>query len=150
MTAFQRIQNVLGQVLNANTYKYCNNNLCLGWEKRDCPSLLRQYLCHSSKIHKLLLNFFTYSLSLKIQETSTKACRDRTRGNGFKQKEGWFRLVIRKKFFFVRMVRLWIRLPRELVDATSLEVFQPRLDGLLSNLVSESVPAHGRGGGTRW
>ncbi|KFV99377.1 hypothetical protein N327_06891, partial [Fulmarus glacialis] len=55
--------------------------------------------------------------------------------NGFKQKEGRFRLDIRKKFFTIRVVRHWNRLPREVVDAPSLEVFEARLDGALSNLV---------------
>ncbi|KGL87321.1 hypothetical protein N301_04949, partial [Charadrius vociferus] len=55
--------------------------------------------------------------------------------NGFKMKEGRFRLDIRKKFFTVRVVRHWNRLPREAVDALSLEVFKARLDGALSNLV---------------
>jgi len=65
----------------------------------------------------------------------TKACSDRTRGNGFKLKEGRFRLDIRKKFFTMRVARPWPRLPREAVAAPSLEVFQARLDGALSNLV---------------
>ncbi|KFW73590.1 hypothetical protein AS28_12144, partial [Pygoscelis adeliae] len=55
--------------------------------------------------------------------------------NGFKLKEGRFRLAIRKKFFTVRVVRHWNRFPREVVDAPSLEVFKARLDGALSNLV---------------
>ncbi|KFP56873.1 hypothetical protein N323_06948, partial [Cathartes aura] len=55
--------------------------------------------------------------------------------NGFKLKEGRFRLYIRKKFFTVRVVRHWNRLPREVVDAPSLEAFKARLDGALSNLV---------------
>ncbi|KFM11773.1 hypothetical protein AS27_15269, partial [Aptenodytes forsteri] len=46
-----------------------------------------------------------------------------------------FRLDIRKKFFTKRVVRYWNRLPIEVVDAPSLEVFKARLDGPLSNLV---------------
>ncbi|KFW70780.1 hypothetical protein AS28_06763, partial [Pygoscelis adeliae] len=55
--------------------------------------------------------------------------------NGFKLKKGRFRLDTRKKFFTMRVVRHWKRLPREVMDAPSLEVFKARLDGALSNLV---------------
>ncbi|KFW07787.1 hypothetical protein N326_10027, partial [Eurypyga helias] len=54
--------------------------------------------------------------------------------NGFKLKAGRFRLDIRKKFFPERVVKDWDRLPREAVDAPSLEVFKARLDEALSNL----------------
>ena len=57
------------------------------------------------------------------------------RGNGFKLKEGRCRLDIRKKFFTVRVVRPWNRLPKLAVNAPSLEAFKDRLDGALSNLV---------------
>jgi len=60
---------------------------------------------------------------------------DRRRGNGFKLKEGRFRLGIRKKFFTTRVVKHWKRLSREAVAALSLAVFKVKLDGALSNLV---------------
>jgi len=42
---------------------------------------------------------------------------------------------IRKKLFTVRVVKQRHRLPREVVDAPSLETFKARLDGALSNLL---------------
>ena len=62
-------------------------------------------------------------------------CGDRTRGNSFKIKEGRFELDIRKKSFAVRMVRQWNRLPRNVVEALSLETFRVRLDPALDNLI---------------
>jgi len=62
-------------------------------------------------------------------------CCDRTRGNGFKLKEGRFRWDIRMRFFTMRVVKHWNRLPREAVAAPSLEAFKVRLDGALNNLV---------------
>ncbi|KFQ32429.1 hypothetical protein N332_04894, partial [Mesitornis unicolor] len=55
--------------------------------------------------------------------------------NGFKLEEDRFRLGNRNKFFTVSVVSHWHRLPREVVDAPSLEVFKARLDGALSSLV---------------
>jgi len=42
---------------------------------------------------------------------------------------------MRKKFFTMRVLRHWSRLPREVVDTPSLAVFKGGLDGALSNLI---------------
>ena len=42
-------------------------------------------------------------------------------------------MVVRKTSFIIRVVKLWHRLPREVVDAPSLETLKVRLDRALSN-----------------
>jgi len=66
----------------------------------------------------------------------SRACCDRARGNGFKLREGRFRLAVRKNYFFYdEGGEHCNRLPREVVNAPSLETFKVRLDGALSNLI---------------
>jgi len=65
----------------------------------------------------------------------SRACSNRTKGNGFQLKEGRFRLDIRKESFTPRVVKHCNVLPREVVDAPPLETFMVMLDRALSNLV---------------
>ena len=60
---------------------------------------------------------------------------DRTGGKGFKLRQNRFRFNIRSKFFTQRVVMHWNRLPKEVVDAPSLEAFKARLDVALGSLV---------------
>ena len=53
---------------------------------------------------------------------------DRTRRNGFQMRRGRFGLDMRRKFFTQKGVTHWNNLPREAVDATSLEALKARLD----------------------
>ena len=63
----------------------------------------------------------------------TQVDSDGPRGNGFKLKEEGLDWMSGESSLCV--ARCWNRLPREGVDAPSLEVFKARLDGALGSLI---------------
>ncbi|KFQ74535.1 hypothetical protein N335_12491, partial [Phaethon lepturus] len=125
----------------------------LEWVKRRVTKMIRgmEHLCYEDRLRELGLfslgkrslwghliaafQYFKGAYKKDGDRLFSRACCDRTRGNGVKLKEGRFRLDRRKKFFTARVVKPWHRLPREVVDAAPLETSQVRLDGALSNLI---------------
>ncbi|KFQ67427.1 hypothetical protein N335_13692, partial [Phaethon lepturus] len=116
-------------------------NMIRGMEHLSCEDRLKELGLLSLGKRRLWGDFIAACQYLKGvykkdgDRLFSRACCDRTRGNGFKLKEGRFRLDLRKKFLPVRVVKQWHKFPGEVVDAPSLETFQVRLDGALSNLI---------------
>ena len=96
---------------------------------------LRLFSLEKRRLQCDLIAAFQYPGSYKKEgdRLFSRICCNWTRGNGFKFIECRFGLDIRKKSFTV--MRHWNRLPREVVDAPSLEAFEARLDHALSNQI---------------
>lgn len=79
---------------------------------------------------RLIVAFQYLEETLDGDRLNTASC-DRTKSNGFQLKKDRFRLGIRSKFFMLRVVRQWNRLPGELVDNSSKGTFKVKLYGAL-------------------
>ena len=66
---------------------------------------------------------------------SSVVLSDRARGNGHSLECRKFHMNVSKKLFTVRVAEHWNRLPREAVEAPSVEIFITCLDSFLCNLL---------------
>ena len=126
-----------------------------GLEHLSCEERLRELGLFSTEKRRLQGHFivaFHYLKGAYKQEgvqLFTWVDSDRTRRNGFKLRQGRFRLDMRRKFFPPEGGDALNRLPKEAVDAPSLEAFKARLDVALGSLVCWLATLHTAGVGTQ-
>lgn len=81
------------------------------------------------------ISLYNYLKEVVVRQRSASSPSNRKRGNGLKLFQERFRLDISQNFLSKRVTGHRNRLPREMVESQSLEVFKKSADGLLRDMV---------------
>jgi len=110
-----------------------------GWAKRVCSALRKGLRGDLSNVY----NYLKCGSHRDMANLFSAVCGDMARGNSPKLEHRKCHTNMWRNFFTVRVTELWNRLPREVVDSPSLEMFKTRLDASLCSLLQVAFFAGG-------